>query len=95
MPFNGKPGDSIFIDDLGGGHRYVILTEPDSNGEVVIVSFTTYRFGKDPTVKFGRHHRSGLFSKPTIVHYPSADKMGIEEFLRGFKNPENYKISMK
>lgn len=80
MPFNGKVGDSIVIDDIGGGHRYVILTEPNGNGEVVIVNFTAYKFGKDPTVKFGRRHPSKLFSKPTVVSYPHAYKIDIAKF---------------
>lgn len=31
----------------------------------------------------------------TRIQIAGKNKMGIEEFLRGFKNPENYKISMK
>lgn len=79
MPFNGKPGDSILIDDPGGGHRYVILTKPNSNGEVIIANFTADKFGKDPAVKFGRRHPSRLFSKPTAVNYSSAYKIDIEK----------------
>jgi hypothetical protein len=87
MPFNGKPGDSIFIDDPGGGHRYVILTEPDSNNQVVIVNFTADKFGKDPAVIFGRHHRSKLFSKPTAVNYPSAYKIDVTKLESEAEKP--------
>jgi len=80
MPFDGKVGDSILIDDSGGGHRYVILTKPDSNDEVVIVNFTTDRFGKDSAVIFGRRHHSKLFSKRTGVNYPYAYKIDIGKF---------------
>ncbi len=77
MPFNGKVGDSIFIDDLGGGHRYVILTKPNSNDEVVIVNFTAEAFGKDCTATFRPRDHSKLFSKPTVVNYPQADIKSI------------------
>ena len=31
----------------------------------------------------------------TRIQIAGKNKMGIEEFLMGFKNPENYKLSMK
>lgn len=41
MPFSGKPGDTLFLDDTGDGHWYTILTKPNSDGNVVTVNFTT------------------------------------------------------
>lgn len=41
MPFSGKPGDTLFIHDTSGGHYYIILTKPNSNGDVVTINFTT------------------------------------------------------
>jgi hypothetical protein len=41
MPFTGKVGDTLFLHDIGGRHRYVILTEPNDDGNVVITNFTT------------------------------------------------------
>ena len=41
MPFTGKVGDTLFLGDTGGRHRYVILTEPNNDGNVVITNFTT------------------------------------------------------
>lgn len=80
MPFTGKVGDSIFIDDPGDGHRYVILTKPNSNDEVVIVNFTAERFDKDCTATFRHRDHSGLFSKPTVVNYPLAVIVPLVKF---------------
>lgn len=77
MPFNGKVGDSILIDDLGGGHRYVILSKPNSDGEVVIVNFTADKFGKDPSATFRRRDHKQLFSKPTVANYPQATRISL------------------
>ncbi len=41
MPFSGKPGDTLFLDDRGDGHWYIILTKPNNVGNVVTVNFTT------------------------------------------------------
>lgn len=79
MPFSGKPGDSIFIDDLGGGHRYVVLTKPDSNDRVRIVNFTADEFGKDCTVTFKPKHHRKLFIKPTVVNYRGARPMSLSK----------------
>jgi len=88
MPFNGKVGDSILINDLGGGHRYVILTRPNSNDEVITVNFTAERFGKDCTTTFRRRDHSKLFSKPTVVNYPGAVFKNISIFKSEAKKPD-------
>lgn len=72
MPFTGKVGDSIHIDDLGGGHQYVIITKPNSNNEVVIVNFTAEKPHKDCSTTFRRRDDPKLFIKPTVVNYPQA-----------------------
>ena len=41
MPFTGKIVDTLRLTDIGARHRYVILTEPNSDGNVVILNFTT------------------------------------------------------
>lgn len=79
MPFTGKVGDSIFIDDRGGGHRYIILTGPDNDDEVVIVNFTEAKADKDCTTIFERRDHSGLFHKPTIVNYPQASFISLSK----------------
>ena len=41
MPFSGKPGDTLFLPDWGDGHWYILLTKPNSDGNVVTVNITT------------------------------------------------------
>ncbi len=89
MPFNGKVGDSILIGDLGGNHRYVILTKPNSNDEVVIVNFTADKFGKDPAATFRRRDHSKLFSKPTVANYPMAAMISISVFKSEAAKPNS------
>jgi len=40
MPFTCKVGDSFYLPDNNGRHRWIILTKPNSSGYVVIVNFT-------------------------------------------------------
>jgi hypothetical protein len=40
MPFTCKVGDSFYLPDNNGRHRWVIITKPNSSGCVVIVNFT-------------------------------------------------------
>jgi hypothetical protein len=40
MPFTCKIGDSFYLPDNNGRHRWIILTKPNSDGHVVIVNFT-------------------------------------------------------
>lgn len=72
MQFDCKVGDTVFILDSGGGHRYVVLTTPNKDNRVVIVNFTsaTGRIsdGKMFTSSDGRI----LFKDPTVVHYRRA-----------------------
>ena len=89
MPFSGNVGDSILIDDSGGGHRYVILTTPNSNGEVVVVNFTAEQFGKDCTTKFRRKHHRGLFDKPTVVNYPYARTIALSKLQSEAAKPNS------
>lgn len=89
MPYTGKVGDSIFIDDLGGGHRYVILTKPDKNDEVIIVNFTAEKLDKDCTATFRPRDHHTLFSKPTIVNYPGAYPISISNLKKEAANPDS------
>jgi hypothetical protein len=36
MPFTCKVGDSFYLADSGGHHRYVIITKPNSDGNIVL-----------------------------------------------------------
>lgn len=87
MPFTGKVGDSIVIDDLSNGHRYVILTKPNNIGTTVIVNFTAEKFGKDCTTTFRHRDHPALFSKPTVVNYPLATTIPLDTFRNEAQKP--------
>jgi hypothetical protein len=40
MPFTSKVGDSFYLPDNNGRHRWIILTKPNAAGYVVIINFT-------------------------------------------------------
>ncbi len=71
MPFSCKIGDSFFLEDGGGGHRYVILTNPNSEGRLVIVNFTDVKNVHTLPV-FTPKDDPNLFSKHTSVNYSFA-----------------------
>ncbi len=52
-------------------HLWVIITEPDENGDVVIVNVTSWRPDSDETViiKTGEHHR---ITHQSVVFYQDA-----------------------
>lgn len=73
MPFNGKVGDTFHLTDTGGSHRYVILTKQNSDGNVVIVNFTSARYWKEWLVTFTPKDDRDLFVVPkTTVNYADA-----------------------
>jgi len=91
MLFTGKVGDSVFIDDLGSGHRYVILTQPNADNKVVIVNFTTKRIDKDCTVTLNYRDHPSLFPNQTVVNYPYASLEPLDKFKVEATNPDcNY-----
>jgi len=69
MPFDCKVGDTAFIDDAGGGHRHVVLTNPNKDGCVVIVNFTSAVGHISDGKKFTSSDDRILFKKPTVVPY--------------------------
>jgi hypothetical protein len=71
MPFSGKVGDSFYLPDAGGGHRYVILTNPNSEGKVIIVNFTDVKNVHLLPV-FTPRDDSHLFTKHSSVNYAFA-----------------------
>src|SRR4030066_847539 len=71
MPFTCKIGDSFYLPDIGGRHRYVILTNPNSDGKVVIVNFTDSGNVESPVI-FNPKDDKMLFSKRTAVYYAYA-----------------------
>ncbi len=71
MPFSGKPGDTLFLNDTGDGHWYIILTSPNSDGKVVTVNFTTASHYSQLVVLRPKDNRK-LFKKNCTPNYIDA-----------------------
>ncbi|MEJ2740628.1 MAG: hypothetical protein P8105_12525 [Dehalococcoidia bacterium] len=89
MPFTGKVGDILYISDSGGGHRYVILTETNSNNEVVLVNFTSPRLWKDNSAVFRGRDDKRLFIVETSVRFSDASLVLVDELKEKAKTSEN------
>ena len=72
MSFDCKVGDTAFIDDDGGGHRYVVLTNPNKDDCVVIVNFTSAAGYISDGKMFTSRDDKILFSRHTVVPYKYA-----------------------
>jgi len=86
MPFIGKVGDTIFLDDTGDGHPYVILTKPNKDGNVAIVNFTgSKHFGW--IVTFRPKDNPKLFTKKCSPNYLDARLYPLSALLKIAKKP--------
>lgn len=72
MSFDCKVGDTVFIPDCGGGHRYVVLTNPNEDDCVVIVNFTSATGRIIDGKMFTSSDNKSLFPCPTVVPYKYA-----------------------
>jgi hypothetical protein len=81
MPFTCKIGDTLRISDSGGRHHYVILTNSNSDGNVVVVNFTTARYWKEWIVDFTKKDNRKLFKKKTTVNYADARIISAKKLL--------------
>lgn len=86
MPFTGKVGDTLHIPDVWGGHRYIVLTEPNNDGKVVIVNFTSFRPGKECPVLFRPKDNKHIFRQLTTISCADADIVTVESLVREAKN---------
>lgn len=86
MPFTGKVGDTLHIPDIWGGHRYIVLTEPNNDGKVVIVNFTSFGSGKECPVLLRPKDNKHIFSKLTTISCADADIVTIESLIREAKS---------
>ena len=90
MPFSGKPGDTLFIHDPGGGHHYIILTKPNSDGNVVTVNFTTARRFPQIVVLRPRDNPE-VFEKNCWPNYIDARFRSVGKLVaRARRNPKQY-----
>lgn len=69
MPSRCKVGDSACLYDGGGGHRHVVLTNPNKDDSVVIVNFTSAPNCMCDGRVFTRSDNRNLFNRPTVVNY--------------------------
>jgi hypothetical protein len=81
MPFTCKVGDTLRLSDRGGSHHYVILTNSNSDGNVVVVNFTTARYWKEWIVQFTRKDNRKLFKKKTTVNFADARIISASKLL--------------
>lgn len=81
MPFTGKVGDTLFLGDTGGRHRYVILTEPNNDGNVVITNFTTASHFEWNVVFRPKDNRQ-LFTERCTPNYHDAQLYPISALLK-------------
>lgn len=72
MSFDCKVSDTASIPDSGGGHRYVVLTNPNKDDRVVIVNFTSARGHISDGKMFTSSDDRNLFKVPTVVDYRRA-----------------------
>lgn len=73
MSFDCKVGDTAIIDDVGGGHRRVVLTNPNKDDCVVIVNFTSAAGHISDGKTFYSSDNRDLFKHPTVVPYKYAE----------------------
>ena len=71
MPFTGKVGDTLRLRDTGARHRYIILTNPNNDGNVVILNFTTAKHF-EWSVTFQPKDNKRLFTKKCTPNYHDA-----------------------
>jgi hypothetical protein len=81
MPFTGKVGDTLKLSDDGGGHRYIVLTNPNKDGNVVIANFTAARYWKEWIVTFNPRDNKRIFTKKTTINYADARIIPVKSLI--------------
>jgi hypothetical protein len=84
MPFTGKIGDTLRLRDIGARHRYIILTKPNSDGNVVIANFTTAKHF-EWLVTFRPRDNKKLFKEKSTVNYNDACILPLEALTKRAK----------
>jgi len=81
MPFTGKVGDTLRLRDTGARHRYVILTSPNGDGDVIIANFTTAKH-HEWFVSFKPRGNKDLFTQRCTVNYTNAGFYPLDALKR-------------
>ncbi len=91
MPFTGKVGDTLCLDDSGEGHRYIILTKPNEKHNVVLINFTSATYWKEWMVTFKPKDDKLLFKKKTTVNYANAQIIPVKKLIdKARRKPNDY-----
>lgn len=79
-------GRTFMYPDGGIPHLWIVVTEPSgAPPEVVIVSLSSDRAGKDDTVKLGPGDHP-FIRKPTVVFYPDTRLMAVPAIIAEIQN---------
>jgi len=87
MPFSCKIGDSFYLPDDNGRHRWVIITKPNSDGNIVIVNFTDAdNVGCSIIFRPGEHNpftlRTTIFcGKATLVLESKVKPLRVKDYF--------------
>ena len=85
MPFTGKVGDTLYLPDAS--HRYVILTKPNNNNNVIATCFTSIKYWKECLVRFTPRHNRRLFKIPTTILYGYSDFFSLNYLTEEAASP--------
>lgn len=92
MPFSGKIGDTVRLRDTGAKHRYIILTKPNHQGDVVILNFTTAKHF-EWLVTFSPRDDKRLFTERCTPNYHDARLYPIDKItIIANNNPSEYRF---
>ncbi len=85
MSFNCKAGDTIWLPDSQGGHRWILLTgETKKYTYVVLINYTDADYWHDHTVELSKQDNPKLFSKPSCMNYDDAQFQQSSILFREF-----------
>jgi hypothetical protein len=82
MPFSCGAGDTIWLPDSGGGHRYILLTTIyRADKTVVVANYTDYDFWQDRTTILTPEDDQLLFNKISCMNYSDAHTVSSQELF--------------
>lgn len=92
MPFTGKIGDTLRLRDIGARHRYIILTEQNNDGNVVILNFTTVKHF-EWSVTFQPKDNKKLFTEKCTPNYHDARLYPLSKLVKAIgRKPREYEF---
>ncbi|HET7233998.1 MAG TPA: hypothetical protein VFJ16_28560 [Longimicrobium sp.] len=81
-------GRTFMYPNGGIPHLWIVVTEPSGTpAEVVIVSLSSEKAGKDATVKLGPGDHP-FIRKPTVVFYPDTRLMPVQSIINEVQNAQ-------